>query len=86
MVVSPYNRVVMERNDDVDEVVELPADVAPARFGREQGPLDLAVALAPRAVDLQLAGATRAAVRVGYTYERRWFARLTAPSACVPFC
>ncbi len=79
MVVSPYNRVVMERNDDVDELVVLPPDVPPARFGREQRPLDLAIALAPRAVDLQLVGATRAAIRVGYTYERRWFARVTAP-------
>jgi ADP-heptose:LPS heptosyltransferase len=79
MVVSPYNRVVMERNDDVDELVELPPDLPPARLGREQGPLDLAIALAPRAVDLQLVGGTRAALRVGYTYERRWFARATAP-------
>ncbi|HEY1429418.1 MAG TPA: hypothetical protein VGF18_07580, partial [Candidatus Tumulicola sp.] len=79
MVVSPYNRVVMERNDDVDELIELTPDEPPARLGRRQGPLDLAIALAPRAVDLQLAGATRAGVRVGYTYERRWFARLTAP-------
>ena len=34
---------------------------------------------AARAIDLQLVGATRATLRVGYTYERRWFARLTAP-------
>lgn len=79
MVVSPYNRVVMEGNGDVDELVDLPPDAAPASFGRTFQNYDLAVALAPRAVDLRLVGATCAAVRVGYTYERRWFARLTAP-------
>ena len=49
------------------------------RSARSSTGYDLAIALAPRAVDLQLVGATRAALRVGYTYERRWFARLTAP-------
>ncbi len=79
MVVSPYNRVVMERNTDVDEVLVLPREVRPQTFGRMQTGYDLAIALAPRAIDLQLVGATRAKLRVGYTYERRWFARLTAP-------
>jgi ADP-heptose:LPS heptosyltransferase len=79
MIVSPYNRVVMERNTDVDELIDLPFGASPSRFGREQGRLALAIALAPRSIDLRLVGATHAAVRVGYTYERRWFARLTAP-------
>jgi len=79
MVVSPYNGVVMERNDDVDELVVMPRGVDPRVFGRMHRGYDAAIALAPRAVDLQLVGATRAALRVGYTYERRWFARLTAP-------
>lgn len=79
MVVSPYNRVVMERNRDVDELIDLPPGVRPAEFGRAQRGYDLAIALAPRSVDLQLVGATHARLRVGYTYERRWFARLTAP-------
>lgn len=79
MVVSPYNRVVMERNDDVDELLVLPREVRPRTFGRMHGGGDFAIALAPRAVDLQVVGATRARLRVGYTYERRWFARLTAP-------
>lgn len=79
MVVSPYNRVVMERNRDVDELIDLPSGARPSEFGRAQRGYDLAIALAPRAVDLQLVGATRARLRVGYTYERRWFARLTAP-------
>ncbi|HEY5425318.1 MAG TPA: glycosyltransferase family 9 protein [Candidatus Tumulicola sp.] len=79
MVVSPYNRVVMERNPDVDELVELPREGRPGAFGRLHSGYDLAIALAPRAVDMQLVGATRARLRVGYTYERRWAARLTAP-------
>jgi ADP-heptose:LPS heptosyltransferase len=79
MVTSPYNSVVMKRNDDVDELIVLPREVKPRAFGAMHDGFDLAIALAPRAVDLQLVGATRAALRVGYTYERRWFARFTAP-------
>ena len=79
MVVSPYNGVVMERNDDVDELIVLPRESEPRAFGRRLGGFDAAIALAPRAVDLRLVGATRAPLRVGYTYERRWIARLTAP-------
>ena len=78
MVTSPYNRIVMERNDDVDELVDLPRDVKGGVFGARFRGYDLAIALAPRATDLQLVGATRARVRIGYTYQRRWLARLTA--------
>jgi heptosyltransferase III len=78
IVTSEYNRVVVERNDDVDDVIVLPRGVASRRFGATLRDYDVAIALAPRAVDLQLVGATRAALRIGYTYERRWFARLTA--------
>jgi ADP-heptose:LPS heptosyltransferase len=79
MVVSPYNGVVMERNDDVDELIVMPREIEPRAFGRTLSGYDAAIALAPRAVDLRLVGATRAPLRVGYTYERRWIARLTAP-------
>lgn len=77
MICSEYNRVVMERNADVDEIVEL-EDPAQARElgGRYRGRVDAAIALAPRNVDLQLVGATRAALRVGYTYVRRYTMRL----------
>lgn len=78
IVTSRYNRVVMERNDDVDELIVLPQDASPRRFGASLPRYDVAIALAPRAVDLQLVGGTRAPLRVGYTYERRWLARLTA--------
>jgi ADP-heptose:LPS heptosyltransferase len=78
LVTSEYNRVVVERNDDVDELIVLPRGVSAGAFGARLRRYDVAVALAPRAVDLQLVGGTRAAVRVGYTYERRWMARLTA--------
>ncbi len=78
MITSPYNHVVMERNDDVDELVDLPRGIKPAAFGARFRGYDLAVALAPRNVDLQLVGATRAPIRAGYTYQRRWLARLSA--------
>jgi ADP-heptose:LPS heptosyltransferase len=79
MVTSPYNSIVMERNDDVDELAVLPRAIRPSTFGASQRGYDIAIALAPRSVDLQLVGGTRAPLRVGYTYERRWIARLTAP-------
>lgn len=71
LIASPYNRVAMERNDDVDELVSLDR-VVPRDF-------DLGIALAPRSTDLRLVGASRAKRRFGYTYVRRWFARVTAP-------
>ncbi len=79
MVCSPHNRVVMDRNTDVDEIVEFTNGVRPSAFGEHfRGGVDLAIALAPRSTDLALVGATRAKVRVGYTYVRRYVARLTA--------
>ncbi|HEY6326554.1 MAG TPA: glycosyltransferase family 9 protein [Candidatus Cybelea sp.] len=78
IVTSEYNRVVMERNDDVDELIVLPSEASPRKFGAALARYDVAIALAPRAVDLQLVGGTRAPLRVGYTYERRWLARVTA--------
>src|SRR5437588_8820332 len=78
MVCSSYNRIVMERNGDVDEIVDIPGGMRPEAFGsRFRGLTDLAIALAPRASDLAIAGATRAGVRAGYTYERRYLMRLT---------
>ena len=79
MVTSPYNRIVMERNTDIDELIDLPREVKPETFGKSfRGSTDIAIALAPRAPDLKLVGATRAPVRVGYTYVRRWLARVTS--------
>src|SRR5690242_15769952 len=71
MICSPYNRVVMERNSDVDELVEYPAHVKPGEFGARYRGSDVAIALAPRSIDLAIAGGTRAPVRAGYTYVRR---------------
>lgn len=79
MVTSAYNRIVMERNDDVDELVTLDAPANAGRLGGSLRGADLAIALAPRTVDLRLVGASRARRRIGYTYRRRWFARMTAP-------
>ncbi|MGB6599598.1 MAG: glycosyltransferase family 9 protein [Candidatus Cybelea sp.] len=78
IVTSEYNGVVVERNDDVDERIVLHSGAGARVLGATLRGYDVAIALAPRAVDLQLVGATRAPLRVGYTYQRRWFARLTA--------
>lgn len=78
MITSPYNRVVMERNSDIDALIDLPREIRANVFGAQFHGYDLAIALAPRATDINLVGATRARLRVGYTYVRRWFARLTA--------
>jgi ADP-heptose:LPS heptosyltransferase len=82
MITSPYNRIVMERNTDVDELIDLPREVKPAAFGAAFRDASIAIALAPRVQDLQLVGATRAPLRVGYTYVRRWIARLTLSLYC----
>ena len=78
MVTSPYNHVVMERSPDIDELVDLPREVKPDAFGKNFRGYDLAIALAPRLQDLQLVGSSKAKVRVGYTYVRRWLARATS--------
>ncbi len=78
MITSPYNRVAVERNTDLDELIDLPREVRGDAFGGRFRGYDIAIALAPRATDIGLVGATRARVRVGYTYTRRWLARLTA--------
>ncbi len=73
---SRYNSVVVDRSPDVDELAVLPAQVKPALFGARFRGVDLAIALAPRDVDHRIIAATRAPMRVGYTYARRYAARL----------
>ncbi len=76
---SSHNAVVVERSPDVDTVLVMPAKVRPSSYGRHyRGRCDLAIALAPCLPDFELVGATRAPIRVGYTYVRRYAARLTA--------
>jgi ADP-heptose:LPS heptosyltransferase len=79
MVTSAYNRVVVERNTDIDEIVALPEGSSAREFGRRYKGCDLAIALAPRTQDMQVVAGTGAPLRVGYTYVRRYLARLTAP-------
>lgn len=80
LVCSAYNAIVAAKNPDIDELAIVPPGVAPATFGkRYRGACDLAIALAPCAPDFALVGSTRARVRVGYTYVRRYLARLAAP-------
>ena len=81
IVTSPYNRVVMERNDDVDElVVDSAARSSPRAFGARFD--ELRRRDRPGSAHDGLASssrATRAPVRVGYTYVRRWVARAALP-------
>jgi len=63
----------------VDEIVTLSPRIRPEDMGKRfRGVCDLAVALAPCSPDLALAGATGAPRRIGYTYVRRYLARLRA--------
>ena len=78
LVCSAHNRVAVERNPDIDRLLVLPSGVKPRTFGAQLRGADLAIALAPRSDDIALAGATRAPVRVGYTYVRRYLMRLRA--------
>lgn len=78
MVCSNYNAVVMEQSPDVDVVAVVPPEVRPEVFGATFRDVDLAIALAPNAADLKLVGATRARLRIGYTYQRRYLTRLVA--------
>ena len=79
LLCSSYNAVVVKRNPDVDNVATVTADEEPLKVGeRYRGECDIAIALAPRVADFKLVGGTRAPVRVGYTYVRRYIARVTA--------
>jgi len=78
IVTSEYNRVAVERNPNLDEVCSIRHSERASSFAsRFRGKVDLAIALAPRAADFAIVAATRAPRRIGYTYVRRYFARLT---------
>ncbi len=79
IVCSRHNAVVMQGNPDVDRIVVASPGERPGEIGKRfRGACDLAIALAPCTPDMQLVGATRAKVRVGYTYVRRYLARVAA--------
>lgn len=79
IVCSRHNAMVVERNPDVDALVVAPAGAKAGEIGRRfRGKCDLAIALAPCTPDYELAGATGAPQRIGYTYVRRYFTRLSA--------
>jgi ADP-heptose:LPS heptosyltransferase len=79
IVCSAHNAIVVERNTDVDAVIVAPSNPSLESFGRRfADTCDLAIALAPCAPDFKLVGATAARIRVGYTYRRRYLARLTS--------
>lgn len=79
MVRSPYNHVVMERNTDVDDIVDYPREMKPANFGERFRGYDLAISFVPREIDLGIVRASGAPLRIGYTYTRRWLARMSLP-------
>ena len=76
MICNAYNRVVIERNTDIDDIIEIGAHESTKAIGARVSGADIAIALSPRIIDMRIAGASRAPVRVGYTYVRRWTARL----------
>lgn len=78
LVCSAHNRVAVERNADLDRLIVLAPGANPRQTGAQLRGADVAIALAPRSADIALAGATRAPVRVGYTYVRRYLMRLSA--------
>jgi ADP-heptose:LPS heptosyltransferase len=80
LVCSSYNAGVVEYNRDVDAVVVLEPGVTPRQMGaRFAGACDIAIALAPCTPDFLLVSASKAPQRIGYTYRRRYMARLSAP-------
>lgn len=78
LVCSKYNAVVAARAGGVDDVVELPAETKNEIARRRFGAVDLAIALAPRVLDMQIIAATQAPRRIGYTYARRYLTRALA--------
>ncbi len=79
LVCSRNNAAVVERSADIDRLVVVQPQQNIAALGHSfRGRCELAIALAPCKPDFVLVGATRAPLRVGYTYVGRYAARLTA--------
>jgi ADP-heptose:LPS heptosyltransferase len=78
LVCSKYNAVVAGRATGVDDIVELPAETKHEIDLRRFDAVDLAIALAPRVLDMQIVAATQAPRRIGYTYARRYLTRALA--------
>jgi ADP-heptose:LPS heptosyltransferase len=76
---SAHNAPVAVHNPDIDDLLVLEPGESAAELGHSlRGAFDAALALAPCGPDFRLVGATRARVRAGYTYVRRYAARATA--------
>jgi len=78
LVCSKHNAVVAARASGVDDIVELPAETKDEITARRFATVDLAIALAPRVLDMRIVAATRAPRRIGYTYARRYLTRALA--------
>ncbi|HMD03137.1 MAG TPA: glycosyltransferase family 9 protein, partial [Candidatus Baltobacteraceae bacterium] len=76
---SRRNATVVEENPYIDELFVVPSGVRASVSGAKLGGgVDLAIALAPREEDYAFVRATGAPKRIGYTYVRRFVARLFA--------
>lgn len=88
-VITAYTEPILRHNPDVDELVLLPHR-QPARacaLIRQVGQdADLAVGLAPRTDDIFLTGISRAPVRIGYVYQRRYLSRVLARMCLTDWC
>lgn len=78
LVCSRYNAVVAARATGLDEIVEVNPETEADAAARRFASVDLAIALAPRVLDMRIVAATRARRRIGYTYARRYLTRLIA--------
>ncbi len=89
-VVTQYTEPVLRHNPDVDAVHVVAANSTRSQrrsmVGRLGADADLAVALAPRAADLYLAGWSGARRRIGYVYRRRYLSRVMARVLLTDFC
>jgi ADP-heptose:LPS heptosyltransferase len=89
-LVGEYNEPLLRFNPDLDALHVLKRDMTKqdsrALLRRLGADLDLAVALAPRTPDYQLAWMTGAPRRLGYVYRRRYFSRLAARVMLTDHC
>ena len=89
-LVGEYNEPILRFNPCLDAVHVLRQHTGPVQtraIARRLGEgLDLAVALAPRTPDYQLAWMTGARKRIGYVYRRRYLSRLAAHIMLSDYC
>jgi ADP-heptose:LPS heptosyltransferase len=78
LVCSPRNFAAVEHNPDLNAYIVAADDRASLQLAQQFRGVDIAIALAPRTQDTIFVAATMAHRRLGYTYVRRYAARLLA--------